>query len=374
MKLLNHSLIIVSTFCFSLSAFADFYWDGESERDHNYNESTNSSSNNDWWDGFWGNKKKKKKDDSYEGSLTEKELQYYRNKIEKYDPYGIISDRCIVRNKDIITKSGKIKQRGHGGYRYFMWDMERKGKKRQMLPCPDNPAKVATKVHVEVDKAGRNNRYSKKNRKRRQSMNVHITYADGTKETWKNWKVSTGSAHWASSDPTQTAKDFITPSGTFHLKDSLKDYLEPKGKVLGDMENDTQAYCARTGDDAGVSMPNAVRLKNGVFFHSGFMGGVTGGPASHGCIRLEFDQSRKFYCLMQQKGSGSVTDPDTGETLDLSKTNYMRTTVRIYEDAAKEKKQEARAKQNLAVNPPKQKEVIQQQPLQQDIPNDDFGY
>ena len=303
---------------------------------------------------IWGKKKKKKKKknktvsnwDWFQPHNSFHDSDYY-GFDDVFDPAGIVSNRCLP------------------GYRKFYRSMERSNIRGSMSPCRSRKSQVAKKIRIIVDKAGKNDR---KDKGPKQTVVIHIEYANGKKAKWGPWRVSTGSIHWALKDmkkdyaklfrkkdrtdeETQRLEQFLaniqkkwpksrkrmwsllrkmnwktvpnpkyyfdkyaTPEGVFNLKE-----ISFRRAIV-----ETQAYCVQNKKSSsyGTAMPYASGIYGGYYFHSGFPGGVTGSPRSHGCVRMYHSHSRRLYCLLRQKGYGS----------EYKGRNELRTIVEIIAD------------------------------------------
>ena len=343
-------IIFLTMLSLSPSVFADdfarqafgFYQDNDDDDNRSSGEVTNPFN---FFSNLWNGDKQEKVKPGELRKITPHTLKKRREAFrKKYDPHGIVPDRCVVRNYEIplrgYNRNGnpRVLPVGGGGYTRFLYDMEHRGKrdrswnqrkkfKRQMLPCPDRFDQVAKKINIIVDKANKDHR---QDRGRKQSMSVYITYADGRKEKWEKMLISTGNSQFGISKPSSGPS--ITPTGTFHLN-WFGENPDGSYKYPDRIEKD-QAYCVRgmgdfkngNGNDSyGFPMPNGTQIRCGYYFHSGQWNGVTGGPRSHGCVRMKFDDSRKLYCLMRQRGLGAYAD-----------TNHRRTTVHVVQDLKKE--------------------------------------
>jgi hypothetical protein len=224
------------------------------------------------------------------------------------------------------------------------------GMQELMSPCEVDPTMAAKSITVTVDKAGLD-QYAEPPGKRseagkflrrqipfmkKQSMKVDIELENGRKLQW-NFYVSTGN-HFAD-DPVTPQADDVTPPGSYDLN-VVNRQLGENHKIYN-----SQAYCVANPNKTyvGTPMPYSVFFKAGYAFHSGK---VSGYPESHGCVRLDPQNARAFYCLLRQKTT--VEPAPVAETKTKGKKkikaaapvsnvgeNYMVTKIKICEDAGK---------------------------------------
>jgi len=119
------------------------------------------------------------------------------------------------------------------------------------------PQRAAAAVVVEVNRSS-------------QTMSVVV---DG--EPRYRWRVSTG------------RRGYGTPSGTYHPQSMARSWF-------------SREYY-------NSPMPHAIFFHRGYAIHGTYEIARLGGPASHGCIRLDPGNAATLYGIVQREGMGSTT-------------------------------------------------------------------
>jgi len=92
-----------------------------------------------------------------------------------------------------------------------------------------------------------------------------------------------------------------TPTGKFHVIQKDKDHRSSlfgeyvdaaTGQVINPDVDTSKDRLPPGAKYVGASMPNYLRIVNGIGMHAGYLPGV---PASHGCIRLPLEMSKHFF-------------------------------------------------------------------------------
>jgi len=119
------------------------------------------------------------------------------------------------------------------------------------------PQRAAAAVVVDVNRSS-------------QTMSVVV---DG--EPRYRWRVSTG------------RRGYGTPSGTYHPQSMARSWF-------------SREYY-------NSPMPHAIFFHRGYAIHGTYEIARLGGPASHGCIRLDPGNAATLYGIVQREGMGSTT-------------------------------------------------------------------